>query len=128
MFRMKHQNPFLVAMKEDVSGQSTYSSAESIAFFFPPDYFTFSKNRRYFWKNRLKAISAQKKWKSSWINDNCKMLHFTSFIIYEYSVLFILKCSINIILKLEKSWNIVYPFPYCHLCTMYFKKLLFFKK
>ena len=35
MFRMKHQNPFLVAMKEDVSGQSTYSSAESIAFFSP---------------------------------------------------------------------------------------------
>lgn len=31
MFRMKHQNPFLVAIKEDVSGQSTYSSAESIA-------------------------------------------------------------------------------------------------
>lgn len=69
-FRIKHQNLLLVAIKEDVTGQSTCSSAESTALFlfyfplytnshfFPPDYFECSKNMKHFWKNTPKANSA----------------------------------------------------------------------
>lgn len=94
-FRIKHQTPSLVALKEHVAVNPLVAPLCLLHYylsvflftplqrwaFLPPDYFTQSKNMNIFEKINTCPLVAQKKWKSSWIR-----------------VMIILNCSVSVAL------------------------------